>query len=176
MKRRDANPLLPLPPALRTAARLHAAALHLLIFLRKEDESTGITASRLAALSVIVFEGPVALGDVARIQQVKAPTMTRLVAALEREGLVRRAADPTDGRAAMLTATRRGRELMSSARLRRLRRLAGALEMVERTRLARLEDSLDAFDEVVRRLAIPVHTVREGTTPARRNGKPISAA
>jgi DNA-binding MarR family transcriptional regulator len=165
MPKSKASPPVSAPAAasaqlLQFAERLHLAALHLLIFLRKEDEAAGITASRLAALSVIVFEGPVALGDVARIQQVKAPTMTRLVAALERQGLVRRKPDPGDGRAAMLSATRRGRELMEAARLRRLRRLAGALAVTDRTRLARLESSLDVFDEVVRRLATPVHSKR----------------
>jgi DNA-binding MarR family transcriptional regulator len=138
--------------------RLHAAALHLLIFLRKEDEASGVTASRLSALSIIVFEGPIAPGDVARIQQVKAPTMTRLVAALEKQGLIKRSADPGDGRAVKLSATRKGKELMEAARMRRLVRLAGALEKIGSKKLARLAEALPVFDDVVRHLAVPVHT------------------
>jgi DNA-binding MarR family transcriptional regulator len=148
----------PSGPSLQIAMRLHAAALHLLIFLRQEDAASGITASRLAALSAIVFQGPISLGDAARIQQVKAPTMTRLVAALENKGLVRRTADPGDGRAIKLTATKRGRELMEAARQRRLDRLANALDAIDSARLARLEDSLEVFDEVVRKVATPVHS------------------
>jgi DNA-binding MarR family transcriptional regulator len=143
---------------MQLAEHLHFAALHLLVFLRQEDEAAGITASRLAALSAIVFEGPIALGDVARIQQVKAPTMTRLVAALERQGLVKRQDDPADGRSVKLSATRRGRELMLAARQRRLNRLALAMQTLDRDALSRVADSLGALDEIVRRLATPVHS------------------
>jgi DNA-binding MarR family transcriptional regulator len=146
-----------LPATLQTAMRLHAAALHLLIFLRKEDEASGVTPSRLSALSIIVFEGPIAPGDVARIQQVKAPTMTRLVAALEKQGLIRRVADPGDGRAAKLSATRKGKDLMQAARMRRLVRLGGALEKIDSRKIARLAEALPIFDEIVRNLAVPVH-------------------
>ncbi len=44
--------------AARTAERLHAAAIHLLRRLRREDVASGLTAPRLSALSVVVFGGP----------------------------------------------------------------------------------------------------------------------
>jgi DNA-binding MarR family transcriptional regulator len=138
---------------MRLAEHLHFAALHLLVFLRKEDESAGVTASRLAALSAIVFEGPISLGDAARIQQVKAPTMTRLVAALEQQGLIERETDPADARSVRLSATRSGRELMLAARQRRLDRLALAMETLDESKLNRLEGSMEVLDEIVRRLA-----------------------
>jgi DNA-binding MarR family transcriptional regulator len=147
-----------LPALMPLAERLHFTALHLLVFLRQEDTKAGVTASRLAALSAIVFEGPISLGDVARIQQVKAPTMTRLVAALEKQGLVKRTNDPGDGRAIKLTATRRGRELMLAARQRRLDRLALAMAALPPEKIARLEDSFPLLNEIVRGLAIPVHS------------------
>ncbi len=162
MKKHKAIPRpqsIPLSPDLmHLAERLHFAALHILVFLRQEDAASGVTASRLAALSAIVFEGPIALGDVARIQQVKAPTMTRLVAALERQGLVKREDNPGDGRSIKLSATRRGREIMLAARQRRLDRLARAMQTLDRKKLSHLADSMPALDEIVRGLATPVHS------------------
>jgi DNA-binding MarR family transcriptional regulator len=158
MRKSKASPAAYPPDLLQLAERLHFAALHLLVFLRREDLASGVTASRLQALSAIVFEGPISLTDVARIQQVKAPTMTRLVAALEDQGLVTRGADPGDGRAVKLSATRRGRALMLAARQRRLDRLAGALAAIDPGGQARIASSLNALDEVVRKLATPVHS------------------
>src|SRR5229473_2111765 len=71
-----------------TADRLHSAAIHLLRRLRRQDDASGLTAPRLSALSVIVFSGPLTLGALATAEQVRPPTMTRLVAALEEAGLV----------------------------------------------------------------------------------------
>src|SRR5688572_17075132 len=82
----------------RTADRLHSAAIHLLRRLRREDAKTGLSAPRLSALSVVVFAGPLTLGELAAAEQVRPPTMTRLVSALEAEGLVTRETDPDDGR------------------------------------------------------------------------------
>src|SRR5919202_2354129 len=88
-----------------TADRLHSAAIHLLRRLRKQDDASGLTAPRLSALSVVVFGGPLSLGALAAAEQVRPPTMTRIVSALERAGLVERSPHPTDGRQVLLTAT-----------------------------------------------------------------------
>src|SRR3954466_16021151 len=80
------------------ADRLHSAAIHLLRRLRREDDASGLPAPQLSALSVIVFGGPVTLGQVAAAEQVRPPTITRLVVALEQGGLVDREVDPVDGR------------------------------------------------------------------------------
>jgi DNA-binding MarR family transcriptional regulator len=158
MRKSKASPAGYPPDLLQLAERLHFAALHILVCLRQADAASGVTASRLQALSAIVFEGPISLTDVARIQQVKAPTMTRLVAALEKQGLVTRDVDPGDGRAVKLSATRRGRALMLAARQRRLDRLAGALAAIDVAARARVAGSLNALDEVVRKLATPIHS------------------
>jgi DNA-binding MarR family transcriptional regulator len=77
------------------ADHLHSAAIHLLRKLRKEDEGSGLNAPRLSALSVIVFAGPITLGDLAAAEQVRPPTMTRIVNALEQQGLVLKNKIPT---------------------------------------------------------------------------------
>ena len=78
------------------ADRLHSAAIHLLRRIRKVDEASGLSAARLSALSVLVFGGPTTVGALARAEQVSAPTMSRLVSGLERDGFVVREVDEAD--------------------------------------------------------------------------------
>jgi DNA-binding MarR family transcriptional regulator len=110
------------------ADALHSAAIHLLRGVRKEDERTGVGPARLSALSVLVFAGPMRLTELARIEQVKPPTMTKVVAGLEAAGLVRRRADAEDARAVRLEATARGTKLLQEGRRLRVDRLAAALQ------------------------------------------------
>lgn len=107
------------------ADALHAAAIHLLRRVREVDPEAGVGPARLSALSVLVFGGGQRLTDLARLEQVRPPTMTKLVSGLERDGLARRRADPDDARAVRVEATPRGRRLLMSGRQRRVARLAG---------------------------------------------------
>src|ERR687886_968937 len=93
---------------LDAADRFHSAAIHALRHVRREDPASGLSAARLSALSVLVFGGPRTLGELAAAEHVRPATMTRIVQALEREGLVRRQADPDDGRVTRLHATAKG--------------------------------------------------------------------
>ena len=95
------------------ADALHSAAIHLLRGVRKEDERTGVGPARLSALSVLVFGRSMRLTELARIEQVKPPTMTKIIAGLEAAGLVRRRSDAEDARAVKLEATPCGREVAS---------------------------------------------------------------
>jgi DNA-binding MarR family transcriptional regulator len=113
--------------AARIADRLHSAAIHLLRRLRREDEQAGLTAPRLSALSVVVFGGPLTLGELAAAEQVRPPTMTRLVRALEAEGLVEREADARDGRITRVRATAAGAALLAEGRARRVAVFAARL-------------------------------------------------
>lgn len=102
------------------ADRLHSAAIHLLRRLRKQDDESGLSPARLSALSVAVFGGPVTMGQLAAAEQVAPPTMTRLIAAMERDGLVAREEDPEDGRVAWIRATAKGSRILHDARRRRV--------------------------------------------------------
>jgi DNA-binding MarR family transcriptional regulator len=113
------------------ADRLHSAAIHLLRRLRKEDDRAGISAARLSALSVAVFAGPVTMGQLAAAEQVAAPTMTRLIAGMEREGLVERDRDSEDGRVVWIRATAKGTRILYAARARRLATLTSDLEALD---------------------------------------------
>lgn len=115
-----------LTPA-EVADALHSAAIHLLRRLRKSDAPAGLSPAKLSALSVLVFGGPMRLTDLADAEQVRPPTMTRLVAAMEADGLVRRRADRGDARAVRLEATTKGARVLQEGRRRRVSRLAQAL-------------------------------------------------
>jgi DNA-binding MarR family transcriptional regulator len=110
------------------ADKLHSAAIHLLRSLRRVDSASGLSASRMSALSVVVFAGPVTLGRLAEAEQVTAPTMTRMVRGMESDGLVRRKSDDNDRRVVWITATAKGRKILQEGRERRIALLAEAIE------------------------------------------------
>src|SRR3989475_9304791 len=134
------------PPVRTVADRLHSAAIHLLRRLRVEDRALGLTGPRASALSVIVFRGPIAMGALADAEQVRAPTMTRLVTSLEQAGLVRRVSDRADGRVQLVEATAAGRRLLNKGRARRVERLArgvATLSADDQRVLARASDLME---------------------------------
>jgi DNA-binding MarR family transcriptional regulator len=134
------------------ADRWHSLAIHLLRRLRREDVTAGLTGPRLSALSVIVFGGPITIGDLAAAEQVKPPTMTRLVRALEAEGLVRREKDAADGRLVRLRATAKGEGLLGEGRARRVRRLAAPIGELSAAERATLKEAAEILSRVITRL------------------------
>ena len=127
---------------------LHSAAVRMLRRVREEDERTGVGPARLSALSVLVFGGPMRLTDLARVEQVKPPTMTKVIAGLESAGLVRRRADSADARAVRLQATPRGTKLLQDGRRRRVDRLAGALQSLSAEELDTLARAATILERV----------------------------
>src|ERR1700704_5587648 len=114
----------PFPKTSAIADRLHSAAIHLLRRVRKQDAATGEGPARLSALSVLVFGGPMTLGQLAAAEQVKPPTMSRIVAALKRSGLARIDVDVHDARRIRVSVTPKGERLLQQARQRRIQLLA----------------------------------------------------
>jgi DNA-binding MarR family transcriptional regulator len=103
------------------ASRLHSASIHLLRHVRAVDGESGLSPARLSALSVLVFGGPRTIGELARAEGVRSPTMTALVNQLEDEGLVRRTkGGATDLRQVVVESTPVGVRLMKQAQQRRL--------------------------------------------------------
>jgi DNA-binding MarR family transcriptional regulator len=132
------------------ADQLHSAAIHLLRKLRKEDEGSGLNAPRLSALSVIVFGGPITLGDLAAAEQVRPPTMTRIVNALEEQGLVLKKQNTNDGRSTLLSATPAGKKLLMEGRARRVQALAKQIAALNHKHRAALQEAAEILKEVVR--------------------------
>jgi DNA-binding MarR family transcriptional regulator len=110
------------------ADRLHSAAIHLLRRAAEEDRAAGVSRARLSALSVVVFRGPLTLGELASAEGVRSATMTGIVNGLERDGLVRRRPHGSDRRAVNIEATAAGRHLLDGARTRRIGRVASQLD------------------------------------------------
>jgi len=132
------------------ADRLHSAAIHLLRTLRRVDDETGLTAPRLSILSVLVFAGPRTLGQLAQAEQVKPPTMTRLVDALEADGFVRRVTDKADARVTIISATKKGEALMWLGRSRRVESLAARLGTLSKKELSELDHAAAMIERVAR--------------------------
>ena len=97
----------------RVADRLHSASIHLLRRVRRRDDESGVTAPHLSALSVLVFGGARTLGELAEAEQVRPPSITRIVRNLEADGLVEREPDPADRRVKKLRLTSKGRSTKS---------------------------------------------------------------
>ena len=136
-------------PGEAVADRLHSAAIHLLRQLRKEDDASGLSAPRLSALSVVVFGGPLTLGQLAAAEQVKPPTMTRIVTGLEKDGLVQRVGDIRDRRLTRIHATARGQKVLAAGRARRIEKLAAAVRRLGGAELAELTRGVQLLEEIV---------------------------
>ena len=132
------------------ADRLHSSAIHLLRRLRREDDASGLPAPQLSALSVIVFGGPVTLGALAEAEQVRPPTITRLVDKLESAGLVNRVPDPVDRRIYRVAATSKGVKLLHDGRRRRVASLAASLGDLPEKERAALAKAVPILEKVVR--------------------------
>ena len=124
------------------ADRLHSVAVHLLRRARREDAAMGLPPAQASVLSVLVFGGARTLSALADVEQVKAPTMTRIVDALERAGLAQRQPDADDRRKLSIAATTAGIRLMQQGRSRRVKALAQLLADLDRDERATLDSAI----------------------------------
>ena len=131
------------------ADRLHSAAIHLLRTLRMQDDASGIGPARLSALSILVFAGPRPLCELARLEQVRPPTMSRVVDGLEKAGLARRRVDPADRRSVQIHATPKGIKLLQDARKRRVRDLTNRLAGLSDEERGHLRNAASIIEKVL---------------------------
>lgn len=133
------------------ADRLHSAAIHLLRHARTQDVLSGQGPARLSALSVLVFAGPMTLGKLAAAEQVRPPTMSRIVEGLKHAGLARVDGDPKDGRRIHISATLKGQRLLERARERRIQAIQELLGTVGDCEIGRLRDAAEIIENSVRK-------------------------
>jgi DNA-binding MarR family transcriptional regulator len=129
------------------AARLRLIIARLARQLRHHT-SAGLTPSQHSALASVDIHGPIRLGDLARLEQVTPPTITRIVSRLEDDGLVVRTTERADRRHAQVTITDEGRRRMTESRHRRTAWLAehiGSLPLAEQERLRDALQVLEAL-------------------------------
>jgi DNA-binding MarR family transcriptional regulator len=105
---------------------------------------------------VAVFGGPLTLGRLAAAEQVKPPTMTRIVTGLEKDGLVQRIGDPRDRRLTLIHATAKGRSVLAAGRARRVEKLAAAVGQLRGPKLAQLKRGVQLLGEIIDAMRGPV--------------------
>jgi len=132
------------------AANLHSVSIRMLRKLRHEDEGIGLSQPRLSALSVVVFAGPLSLAELAAAEQVKPPTMSRIVEALVEDRLVTRDAVPEDRRSVRIAATEKGRQLMKKGRERRVQALSERLVGLASSERRALARGIELLERIMR--------------------------
>ena len=132
------------------ASGLHAASIRLLRMVRREDRLTGISPPRLSALSVLVFAGPMSLAELAAAEEVKAPTMSRIVEGLVADGLATRDTDPANRRRVRIAATEEGRRRLEAGRQQRVRALRERLRRLAESEQRALARGLEVLERAVR--------------------------
>jgi DNA-binding MarR family transcriptional regulator len=110
---------------------------------------------------VVVFGGPVTLGQLARAEQVRPPTMTKIVTGLERDRLVERRPDPNDGRLTRIVATPKGQRILIEGRARRVKSLTAAVGKLSKSELAQLDHGIQVFQKLI------AHTAQKSPADAK---------
>ena len=137
---------------LRVADRLHSASIHLLRRLRVRDRESGIGPAQLSALSVLVFGGAKSLAELAEAEQVKPPTMSRIVAGLERAKLVKSEATKEDARRIRIVPTAKGEKVMWEGRRRRVEMLADLISDLSLQEVQKLGEIAETMEGISRKL------------------------
>lgn len=146
----------PLPEGLRgtlrnrIANRLHSVSIHLLRRAALEDRASGLSPERLSLLSVLVFGGPRPASELADIEMVSRPAISRIVNALETTGQVRRERSASDRRTWLIHATDAGCRVVEQGRKRRLRRIAAELASLTREELGKLDAATRLLEKLDR--------------------------
>ncbi|HEY7624234.1 MAG TPA: MarR family transcriptional regulator [Candidatus Limnocylindria bacterium] len=136
------------------ADRLHSAAIHVLRRARRTDPLTGVSPAQLSALSVLM-SGEMTLGQLAKAEQVRAPTMSRLVREMERAGVARKQPDPKDARAVRIRVTPKGLRALERGREMRIDRIERLVRGRSAEEIAALERAVGVIEDMLGARAAP---------------------
>lgn len=132
------------------ADRLGVAATRLARLLRQQDEGA-LSPTMRATLGTIGREGPLTLGDLATIEQVAPPTITKVVGKLEDAGFVARTVDGDDRRVVRVAVTAEGRRWLDDVRRRRRHWLTDRVRKLDDDEVARLAAAVDVLERLTER-------------------------
>ena len=132
-----------------TPARLRAVVGKLSRRLNALARGSGLTPSQLSALGVIARQGPIRLSDLAEIESMNPTMVSRIVAALDEAGLVRRRTDPDDRRAGLIEVTATGRRTHDRLRAERGKALTAGLKGLAPAEVAAIEAALPALEALI---------------------------
>jgi DNA-binding MarR family transcriptional regulator len=132
------------------ADRLGLAATRLARILRQQDEGA-LTPTMRATLGTIGRDGPLTLGELAAIEQVAPPTITKVVSKLEDAGLVAREVDDGDRRIVRVSTSVEGRRWLDEDRRRRTDWLTDRVRDLDADDQRRLADAVDVIERLTER-------------------------
>jgi DNA-binding MarR family transcriptional regulator len=132
------------------AARLQNLATRLLRQARLMDDGSSLTSAQYAALSTLNSHPGLSLTELARLELVSHPTMSRIVATLIKQGLVERRGDPQDKRSTRLSLTALGRDAYLSVYSRRLALIGTMLSRLKPETVANLLQALEDLPQLRR--------------------------
>lgn len=101
------------------ASEVRLAVMRLARRLRNQRADTGLSIAFIAALGTIERNGSISPRDLADLEKISPPSMTKILATLESEGYIERSPHPTDGRQVLITTSELGRQMLSDDRKRR---------------------------------------------------------
>lgn len=129
------------------ASALRLGVTRLARILRQQSEA-GLTPTQLAALATLARSGPMAVGTLAEVEQIGAPTATKIVDKLHTAGLVERAVDPEDRRVTRLSVSDAGHDLLAATRARKTAWLTTRLADLSPAELATLADAASLLERL----------------------------
>lgn len=108
--------------------------------LKNADLLRDLSWERLSTLSVVARREPVSISELSVVEAVTAPTISRTVAALQDQALVRCVASRSDGRSVLVTSTAKGRATLEKGMARTLEQIAGMLGRLDKADLEAMAD------------------------------------
>jgi DNA-binding MarR family transcriptional regulator len=135
-------------PEAELPSRLRLAITRMARRLRQEAGSD-LGPSQVAALATIERHGPLAPSELADWERIKRPTATRVLARLEKAGLVDRVPDPTDGRSSIVSASGEGRALLRRLRQRKTAYLATRVRELPAEDVEALARAADVLERIL---------------------------
>lgn len=137
------------PSAPALASRLRPSVMRLSRRLRQmRDSSVDLSPNQLSALGVLLNHGDKSMGELATAEQVRPPSMTRIINDLVEQGYVARLAHPVDGRQCVVTITEIGHAALLANRRRRDEWLATRLADLDPAERAVLAHACDILDRI----------------------------
>jgi DNA-binding MarR family transcriptional regulator len=144
------------------AAQLRLGIVRTARRLRQEAaaEATGLTPTSTSALATIERHGPLTPSELAKLERVQRPTVTRTLGCLEREELVERTPDPDDGRSSLVSVNGAGRERLRRLRGRKNAYLAKRMRELDEADVATLERAAEILEGMLESEGTPARRAR----------------
>jgi DNA-binding MarR family transcriptional regulator len=117
----------------------------------RQEAGTDLSPSLTAALSTVEQHGPMTPSEVAVRERIQRPTVTRVLARLEEQGLIERMPDVRDGRSSLVSASPEGRALLEELRTRKTAFLASRIEGLDAEERATLDRAADILERMLDR-------------------------